>query len=64
MRVSLANHLYEVFTAQCFFLILLLLIDCFLRTIGPRSKVWSEKENVDEGAYEFAEVCNVSELFC
>ncbi|XP_033647821.1 leukotriene A-4 hydrolase-like [Asterias rubens] len=25
------------------------------RTIGPRSKVWSEKENVDEGAYEFAE---------
>ncbi|XP_038061644.1 leukotriene A-4 hydrolase-like isoform X2 [Patiria miniata] len=25
------------------------------RTIGPRSKVWSEKENIDQGAYEFAE---------
>ncbi|XP_022105369.1 leukotriene A-4 hydrolase-like isoform X1 [Acanthaster planci] len=25
------------------------------RTIGPRSRVWSEKENVDQGAYEFAE---------
>lgn len=29
---------------------------CF-RTIGPRSKVWCEKEMVDLAAYEFAEVC-------
>ncbi len=28
----------------------------FFREIGPRSKVWSEKEMVDAAAYEFAEV--------
>ena len=26
------------------------------REIGPRSKVWCEKEMVDAAAYEFAEV--------
>ena len=32
-------------------------IFCLLcRDIGPRSKVWSEKELVDAAAYEFAEV--------
>ena len=30
--------------------------DLFYRNIGPRSKVWSEKELVDAAAYEFAEV--------
>ena len=27
------------------------------RRIGPRSHVWSEKEVVDEAAWEFEEVC-------
>ena len=27
------------------------------RDIGPRTKVWSEKEMVDAAAFEFAEVC-------
>ena len=26
------------------------------RKIGPRSKVWSEKGNIESAAYEFAEV--------
>lgn len=25
------------------------------RDIGPRSKIWSEEEQVDAGAYEFAD---------
>lgn len=32
---------------------------CFLffnRDIGPRSRVWTEKEMIDRAAYEFAEV--------
>ena len=33
-------------------------ITSFFRDIGPRSKVWSEKELVDRAAYEFAEVCS------
>jgi hypothetical protein len=28
----------------------------FYRDIGPRSKVWSEKEFVDAAAFEFSEV--------
>ena len=27
------------------------------RKIGPRSKVWSEKGNIESAAYEFEEVC-------
>jgi hypothetical protein len=34
----------------------------FFRDIGPRTKVWSEKEFVDKAAYEFAEVCSKMRL--
>jgi leukotriene-A4 hydrolase len=28
------------------------------RKLGPRSHVWSEKQDVEKAAYEFAEVCS------
>lgn len=38
-------------------------LDCYenvssvlYREIGPRSKIWSEKEYVDQAAFEFSEV--------
>ena len=31
-------------------------IGCFCREIGPRSKVWTELEQLEIAAYEFAEV--------
>lgn len=29
------------------------------RKLGPRSHVWSEVQDVDKAAYEFAEVCDL-----
>ncbi|CAG9795601.1 unnamed protein product [Diatraea saccharalis] len=37
------------------------------RTIGPRSKVWSEKENIEQSAWEFADTekyLQAAERFC
>ena len=37
-------------------------INVSCRQVGPRSKVWSEKEMIEQAEWEFSEVCHATYL--